>query len=66
MSAPQLLTIPEVAARLRVHRNHVYRYIAAGEFPTVNIGTGRSKTRVKADDLEAWIEGRTTAAKAAS
>lgn len=66
MGAPQLLTIPEVAARLKINRNSVYRYIAAGAFPTVDIGMGRSKTRVKADDLEAWIADRTTAAKAAS
>jgi excisionase family DNA binding protein len=58
----RLHTIPETAELLGdVSKMHVYRLIAAGELRAVDIaerGT-RSKTRVRSDDLAAYIERRT-------
>jgi hypothetical protein len=41
---------------------HVYRLIAAGELPAVDIatpGAGRSKTRIRSDDLADYIDRKT-------
>ena len=41
---------------------HVYRLIAAGELPAVDIampGAGRTKTRIRSDDLADYIERQT-------
>jgi excisionase family DNA binding protein len=60
----QLLGIPRVAERLDCSRTHVYRLIAAGELRSVEIkATGkRAKTRVRSDDLNAFIEANTRVA----
>jgi excisionase family DNA binding protein len=60
-TVPQLLTIPDAAAALSCCDNHVYRLIAAGELPTVDIsqpGSRKPKTRVPETALTAYIEGR--------
>jgi excisionase family DNA binding protein len=57
-----LLPIPATAERLRCSDMHVYRLIAAGELRAVDIaapGSRRSKTRVRSDDLAAYIERMT-------
>jgi excisionase family DNA binding protein len=63
-NAPQgtaLLRIPEVAAELRVTRSTVYRYIADGSLPVINIGrvgeSGQrsSRSRVTREALDAFI-----------
>lgn len=62
MTAPALLTIPETASRLGCCDNHVYRLIAAGALRAVDIaqpGSRRAKTRVREDDLAAFIDGHT-------
>lgn len=65
--ASQLLTIPETAERLGdVSDNHVYRLIASGALNAVDIsqpGARKSKTRVREDDLQAFIAARTRSAK---
>lgn len=55
-----LLSIPAVAAALDVDRRTVYRFIAAGELPVVDLrtGTGRSRIRVPAAALEEFITSR--------
>jgi len=58
----RLLRIPEVAARLRVSRDTVYRKIAAGQIPAVQLGDRRAALRVPEDELEAWIRGPVEAA----
>jgi excisionase family DNA binding protein len=58
----QLLTIQQTAERLGASENHVYRLIAAGDLRAVDIaqrGSLRSKTRVRSDDLAAYIDQRT-------
>ena len=62
MDATDLLTIPITAARLGCSDMHVYRLIAAGQLRAVDIagpGARRSKTRIRTDDLAAYIESRT-------
>jgi excisionase family DNA binding protein len=63
----QLLTIPQTSARLNASDNHVYRLISAGELRAVDIAQpgSPSKTRVRSDDLAAYIEQKTRQAAAA-
>ncbi|MFD9716092.1 helix-turn-helix domain-containing protein [Streptomyces sp. NPDC059076] len=58
----RLLSIPAVAATLDVDRRTVYRFIAAGELDIVDLrtGTGRSRVRVLAASLDAFITSRIT------
>ena len=59
----RLYTIPETAGLLgNVSKMHVYRLIAAGALRAVDIavpGSRKSKTRIRGDDLAAFIEQRT-------
>ncbi|MCZ0986441.1 helix-turn-helix domain-containing protein [Streptomyces diastatochromogenes] len=57
----RLLSIPAVAAALDVDRRTVYRFIAAGDLPVVDLrtGPGRSRVRVPAAGLEEFISSRT-------
>jgi excisionase family DNA binding protein len=41
-----LLPVSEVAQLWRCSRDHIYDLIAAGKLPVVDIGHGRSKTRI--------------------
>lgn len=60
MTTTQLWTIGEAAERLRCSEMTVYRLITRGHLKAVDISTtGRSKTRVRDDDLAAFIEDRT-------
>lgn len=64
--APQLLTIPETSERLRCSDNTVYRLIASGELPAVDIaprGSRSSKTRVDESDIAAYIDAKKRTAK---
>jgi excisionase family DNA binding protein len=58
-----LHSVAEAAAEiLGCSEMHVYRLIAAGELTAVDIatpGAGRSKTRIRSDDLAAYIERKT-------
>src|SRR5256885_2195974 len=59
----KLHPIPETAELLGgCSEMHVYRLIAAGELRAVDIatpGAGRSKTRVRSDDLADYIDRKT-------
>ncbi len=58
----QLLTIPVTGKRIGVSINTVYRLIATGQLRAVDVaptGSRRPKTRVRSDDLEAYIESIT-------
>jgi excisionase family DNA binding protein len=53
-----LLTIPEVARRLGLHRDTVYRKIQRGEISAVRIGRDETgPLRVDERELEAFIYG---------
>lgn len=57
-----LLTIAEASARLGCSDMHVYRLVAAGELAAVDIaqpGARRSKTRIRSDQVAAYIDSRT-------
>lgn len=62
-SAPvELLTPAAAAVRLGCSDDHVYTLIAMGVLEAVDIarpGARRSKTRVRSDDLDAYITSRT-------
>lgn len=58
-----LLTPAEAGERIRASEAHVYRLIEDGELRPVDIaipGSRRPKTRVRSDDLDAYIEKRTS------
>lgn len=62
----QLLRIPEAAERLGCADNHVYRLIADGALKAVDIsrpGSKQSKTRIRSDDLAAYIDAHTRSAR---
>lgn len=51
------LTVPEVAARLRVSNNTVRRMIAAGDLPAVRLG---KQYRIEASQLQAAVDHHRT------
>ena len=58
----ELLTIEEAATRQKCSEMHVYRQLARGDLRAVDIaspGARRSKTRIRSDDLAAYIERQT-------
>ena len=59
-----LLTIPQVAARLRIGRSSVYELIAGGELATADmvVKGSRSKTRVPESAVDEFIASRTRTA----
>jgi excisionase family DNA binding protein len=64
-----LHTIPGAAEHLGCSEMHVYRLIAAGELTAVDIatpGAGRSKTRIRSDDLAEFINRKTRGRAAAA
>ena len=62
--ATRLMSVAAVAVQLDCSRAHVYRLISVGKLHTVELkATGtRSKTRVKADEVEAFITAHTRTA----
>jgi len=61
-SAIRLHTIRGAAGLLKCSETHVYRLIAAGVLPAVDIavpGARRSKTRVRDDALRAYVDAGT-------
>lgn len=62
----QLRTPAEAGHILRCSDDHIYRLIAAGELPAVDIsqpGSRQSKTRIPDDGIAAYIARRTSNAK---
>lgn len=57
----QLLSIASAAEQLDCSRGHIYGLIAAGKLRAVEVKAkgSKSKTRVRAEDLEAFIEANT-------
>ncbi|RFA13937.1 hypothetical protein B7R22_09880 [Subtercola boreus] len=54
----QLLSVRRVAEVLETSIDYVYDIIRAGELPTVELGHGRPKMRVRRRDLESFIAGK--------
>ncbi len=55
-----LLTVPEVATKLGVSRQHAYRLIAEGRLPAVRLSERR--LRVPQEALDAWLQVQTNRA----
>jgi hypothetical protein len=65
-TVPELLTIPETAAALKVCEGTVYNLVAAGDLQTTDVapsGARATKTRVLADSVTALITSRTRTAR---
>ena len=60
-----LLTVAEVAERLRCSEPTVRRRIHEGELPAHRLGEGRSGLRVRAGELETWLASHATGGDAA-
>ncbi|MGO4143463.1 helix-turn-helix domain-containing protein [Paenarthrobacter sp. YAF11_1] len=60
-SALRLYTVEEASKLLGTSKTYVYERIRAGDLRTVDLGTGeRSKIRIRQDDLEHFIDSRTS------
>lgn len=57
----KLLSITHTAEQLDCSRGHVYGLIAAGKLRAVELKAkgSRSKTRIRAEDLQAFIDANT-------
>ena len=58
----QLWSVPVAAELLGCSEMHVYRLVSTGELRAVDIsrkGAGKSKTRIRSDDLDTYIGART-------
>jgi excisionase family DNA binding protein len=55
----RLLTVPEVANKLRLSRGTIYKLIRTGVVPAVRLGDGGSSLRVREDELERWLYAET-------
>ena len=63
VAGPEVLTVGEVAERLKVDEQHVRDLIEEGEMAGVNIGTGRRKRwRVAREEFERFKKRRASAA----
>ena len=61
----QLLTVGEVALRLRQSERTVRDKIAAGDLPALKIGSGpRAPIRVDSAELERWLYSKAASATA--
>ena len=57
---PAYLTPPEIAKSLRVSESKVAAWIRSGRMRAYNVSEGtRPKYRIRADDLESFLDGRT-------
>lgn len=57
--AVRLYSVASVADRLEVSTDYVYDRISAGDLAVTELGHGRAKQRIRADVLQAFIDGRT-------
>ena len=53
-SKPSVLTVPEVAKRLRIGRTSAYQLCARPDFPALRVG---GQIRVAEDALQRWLLG---------
>jgi excisionase family DNA binding protein len=58
LTSPELLTVDEAAAFLRVSRRTIYRRLETGELRAFKAGQTRyAPTRILKDDLVRWLFG---------
>ena len=63
--AVRLYPVAKVAEILSTGDDFVYSRIKDGSLPAVQLGNGRSKQRVRADDLQQFIDSRTNGTRLA-
>lgn len=63
--AVRLYSVAKVAEILETGDDFVYSRIKDGSLPAVQLGTGRSKQRIRADDLQVFIDQRTQGSRLA-
>ena len=56
MTNEEYLSVRDIASRLSKTYETVWRYIKAGDLPSVKVGNSRL---VRAEDFEKWIRERT-------
>jgi excisionase family DNA binding protein len=59
VEAVHLYTVAQAAEVIGMSSEWLRRQIKAGQLAAVEFGTSRSKQRVRADDLQAFIDART-------
>lgn len=58
-----MLTIAEVAERLKVSDSCVRRLVDAGDIPSIRVGLGRGRIRVTEEDLDLYLNCNRIAGK---
>ena len=58
MAQDELLTVLEVAARLKLNPETVRRWIREGKLPAIKLGPTNAGWRVRASDLDHWLASR--------
>lgn len=67
LKALPLYTVPDAAEMLGVSLNYLYERIRDRRLPAVELGTEKkSKLRIRADDLQQFIQDLTTTAQPAA
>ena len=56
--ADELLTVPEVAAMLRLNEQTVRKWLRTGVLPGINLGSRQAGWRVRRADVERFLEDR--------
>ena len=52
-----MLTVSEVAVRLRISRTCVYQLVESGKLSCYRIGLGRGAIRISDEDLTSFVDG---------
>lgn len=60
IASTALYTPQEVADVLRCGKSNVYELMTSGELAAIRVGAGRHGMRIKASDLDAFLESRRT------
>lgn len=55
---PELVTVQDLARRLRVGRSTVYAWHAEGRLPAYRLGEGHGGLRFSLADVQAFLEAR--------
>ena len=61
-----VMTVPEMAAALRVDRSVIYKEISAGNIDAIRVGLGRGSIRIPVSEFRAYVAKRKTANTEAS
>ena len=56
MAEEELLTVDEVARRLKLHRETVRRWIRAGRLKAISLGSDRAGLRIRASEVRRLLD----------